>query len=324
MSQTKETRYLGLYESIINSFPDLPGNVQVIEIKRDGELNLEELAKIEFLPIPLELRRQRLPDLLSHLTSLKILQTFSAGVDHTIPLVPPGVTLCSARGAHDVSVAEWIIAVLLSRYRQLHKFQEKQNAATWDRATFELATNEKPSIGSLKKIQGSRVLVVGHGSIGRAVAERLAPFGVHLTGISRRPRPGVLGLAELDKQLPQADIIILLAPLLPETRHIVNADFISKTKQGAFIINAGRGGLIDPEALEAALHANRIQAALDVTEPEPLPDGHSLWTAPNLTITPHIAGAVEGWREPAFELITHQIRQWAAGEPLANVVADGY
>lgn len=84
---------------------------------------------------------------------MQILQTFSAGVDHTIPLVPPGVTLCSARGAHDVSVAEWIIAVLLSRYRQLHKFQEKQNAATWDRATFELATNEKPSIGSLKKIQ---------------------------------------------------------------------------------------------------------------------------------------------------------------------------
>jgi phosphoglycerate dehydrogenase-like enzyme len=163
------------------------------------------------------------------------------------------------------------------------------------------------------------VLVLGYGSIGRAVATRLAPFGVRAVGIARRAREGVEPPEALARLLPEADAVVVLLPHTPETDRLVDAAFLARMKPGAILINAARGRIVHTEALVQALHARRVRAALDVTDPEPLPPDHPLWRAPNVLITPHVAGAVARWRARAHRFAGEQIRRYAAGQPLLNV-----
>jgi phosphoglycerate dehydrogenase-like enzyme len=204
-------------------------------------------------------------------------------------------------------------------FRRLPDFLERQRAGTW------LADDEREAVRA-DELNGSRVLVVGFGSIGRAVAARLRPFGADVVGVARRATPvdGVRGLDALPELLPSADVVVDLLPLTPDTRGLINADAISGMKPGALFVNAGRGGTVDADALLAALRAGRIRAALDVTDPEPLPDGHPLWSAPNVLITPHVAGDVRGERRRAWALVAEQVARLERGEPLRNVVEAGY
>jgi phosphoglycerate dehydrogenase-like enzyme len=150
----------------------------------------------------------------------------------------------------------------------------------------------------------------------------LAGFDVELTYVARTPREGVHGTDELPRLLPEADVVVLIVPVTPETRGMVDASFLAAMKDGALLVNAARGVVVDTDALVAELTGGRLRAALDVTEPEPLPEGHPLWSAPNLLLTPHVAGAVPNTNERAAAALIDQLQRILAGQPLANVVAD--
>jgi phosphoglycerate dehydrogenase-like enzyme len=254
---------------------------------------------------------------LPHLAGLRVVQTLSAGVERIVDRLPAGVTLCNARGVHDIGVAEWVVMAILADFRRLPALVEAQRAAAWpdeDRRR-ELRGDE---------LHGSTVLVVGFGSIGRALEARLRPFGVEVVGVARRPRAGVHALDELPRLLPSADVVVCLLPLTTATRGLVDADALARMKPGALLVNAGRGGVVDTAALLEAVRAGRVRAALDVTDPEPLPPDHPLWSAPGTLITPHVAGDVRGEVDRAWAFVAEQLTRLARGEPLRNVVAEGY
>jgi phosphoglycerate dehydrogenase-like enzyme len=247
----------------------------------------------------------------SRLPDLDIIQLMTAGAEVWTDMVPDGVTLCDARGVHDSSTSEWVLAAVLASVRGFVEFGRAQAEGRWAY----IPTDE---------LAGKRVLIVGAGSVGAAVARRLEPFDVEVTSVARRARDGVHPVDELPALLPDADIVVLLVPLTPATRGLADAGFLSRLHDGALLVNAARGPVVDTGALVAELASGRIRAALDVTEPEPLPAGHPLWDVPGLLLTPHVGGSVPGLRRRAFGLVGDQLRRYAAGEPLENVVSDGY
>lgn len=269
-----------------------------------------DLAAVEFLA-PAQDGRQRTLDRLPAMSSLRVIQMLSAGVDWIVEAVPPGVLLCDGRGVHDPSTAEWVLAAILASIREIPAFVAAQREGVW--------THHQTAA-----LAGSTVLIVGYGSIGAAVEARLAPFEVEVLRVARRGRPGVSAEAELPALLPKADVVVILVPLVPATRGLVDAAFLGRLRDGALLVNAARGPIVDTDALLAELATGRIRAALDVTDPEPLPAGHPLWAAPNLLLTPHVAGATELWIPRARALVYEQLARYASGEPLRNVVTDGY
>jgi phosphoglycerate dehydrogenase-like enzyme len=258
-------------------------------------------------------------DLFAKLPGLRVVQSLSAGVDSLLPLVPEGVTVCGASGAHDIAVAEWIVAVLLATTRRLLDFYELQRQAAWDSNASNWIVTAPPLVGPIDDLEGATVLIVGHGSIGRAVATCLAPLRANVVGVARRARADAEPPEALARLLPEADAVVLLVPLSADTERMVDDRFLSQMKEGAILINAARGKIVDTGALLDALHSGRIRAVLDVTDPEPLPPDHPLWKAPNVLITPHVAGGTSGWTPRAYRLAGEQLRRYVAGEPLLNV-----
>lgn len=261
--------------------------------------------------VPPFLAKPEVTVLTRQMPRLEVIQLLSAGADAWTGRVPDGVTLCDARGVHDSSTAEWVVGAILACVREFPSFARAQERGEWTyRRTDELA--------------GKRVLIVGAGSIGRATEARLAPFDVEVTRVARRPRAGVHGVEELPRLLPDADVVVLLVPLTPETRGLVSTGFLSHLSDGALLVNAARGPVVDTEAVTAAARTGRISFATDVTDPEPLPPDHELWRLPNVFITPHVAGSVPGLWRRGYALAADQLRRVLANEPLDNVVTDGY
>jgi phosphoglycerate dehydrogenase-like enzyme len=252
-------------------------------------------------------------DVARHLDGLRFIQSFSAGVDGLLERIPPGVTLCDASGVHDVAVAEWVMMTMLASRRRLPEHLEAQRVGSW---------RSKALVGE-DLVNGS-VVIVGAGSIGREVEARLAPFGATVVRVARRPREGIRPLSDLPVILPGADVVVILLPLTMETRGVIDAHVLAAMRPGALLVNASRGAVVDTSALTAAVLEGRIRVALDVTDPEPLPSGHPLWSAPGAIITPHVASEVRREDERAWRLVFAQVGRLARGEPLANVVVDGY
>jgi phosphoglycerate dehydrogenase-like enzyme len=276
-----------------------------------GERLPDSAGEVEVVVLPFNLPASRMP-VLAKLPRLRLIQLMSAGAEHVIPFVPPGVTLCNARGVHDPAVAEWVMAVILAQVRQLPRFLAAQQAGTWDPVRSE-------------PLAGQTVLIVGYGSIGEAVERMLVPFGVTVQRIARRARPGVSSLDDLPAVLPDADVVVLLVPVTSATTGLVDARFLAQMHDHALLVNAARGPVVDTGALLAELRSGRLRAALDVTEPEPLPDGHPLWSAPGLLLTPHVAGAMSTTRPRVMSVVRDQLARYAAGEPLLNIVGpQGY
>lgn len=258
--------------------------------------------------------------LLGHLgdiEGLRLVQTLNAGVEWLLPHVPAGVTVCNASGVHDGPVAEWIVVAMLMMERRLVRFVDAQRDGRWDDAGNALTTPAEDI--DADDLDGKRVLIIGYGSIGRAVEARLGPFGATVTRVASRKRSGAYGPDDIPALLPNADIVVLLTPLTDQTRGLVDAKFLSAMPDGALLVNAARGPIIDHHALEGELRSGRLRAALDVTVPEPLPHGHPLWTAPNLLITPHIGGTSRRWKQRAYRFTGDQLRRYAAGDDLLNV-----
>jgi phosphoglycerate dehydrogenase-like enzyme len=279
-----------------------------------GEQLPGSAGQVEVVVLPFGVPHSRMP-VLATLPRLRVIQLMSAGAERVIPYVPAGVTLCNARGAHDSAVAEWIMAVILAEVRQLPRFIAAQQAGTWDYAVSQ-------------PLAGRQVLIVGYGSIGAVVEKLLTPFGVTVTRVARRARPGnpgVSGLDDLPALLPAADIVILLVPVTPATTGLVDAKFLARMHDDALLVNAARGSIVDTGALLAELRSGRLRAALDVTDPEPLPAGRPLWSAPGLLLTPHVAGATTDATRRAMAIVRDQLARYVTGQPLLNVVgAQGY
>ncbi|MDQ1452429.1 MAG: hypothetical protein QOK38_2295 [Acidobacteriaceae bacterium] len=319
--------HLGLPEEIDPSlFRFLPEGVDVTRIgtKLTGELDLDMWV----LPLNPKQAAAARP----HIRSVHVVQSQYAGVDAFLSLVPEGATLCDAQGVHDIPVAEWILAAILASLKYIPFYVHLQAAGDWKQRigaeTLYLGTHpgEQPKTppALADELTGKTVLIVGYGSIGRATEERLKPFDVNVLRIGRRQREGVEAEDRLDDLLPQADIVILLVPLTEQTRGFMNRKRLAVMKQGALLVNAARGPVVETDALVEVLHSGRIHAAVDVTDPEPLPMGHPLWSAPNLLITPHIAGSSPGMMDRVMRFIGDQCRRYLAGEPLAHVVTEGY
>lgn len=255
-------------------------------------------------------------DLLTALPDLAVVQLLSAGADAWVGRVPAGVTLCDARGVHDSATAEWVVGAILAQLRGFAPLARAQARREW--AYDEVAPTDE--------LAGKRVLIVGAGSIGAAVRARLAPFEVDFTLVARSARPaeGVHGVDELPGLLPTADVVVLLVPLTPATRGLVDRAFLAAMPDGALLVNAARGPVADTSALLAEVSSGRLRAALDVTDPEPLPADHPLWGLENVLLTPHVAGSVRGLLPRAYRLVGEQLRRFAAGAPLVNRVVDGY
>jgi phosphoglycerate dehydrogenase-like enzyme len=276
---------------------------EVVEIDE-----LEDLSTLDFI-VPVADGQGGIVDRLAGLERLAVIQTLSAGVDTLQGRIPPQVTLCSARGARDDTVAEWVLGALLGATTRL---LESCGARRWER-------EERDG-----DLHGSTVLIVGMGSIGRRVGELLAAFGAKPVGVVSRARGGLHGVDELDGLLDRADAVVVLTPLTEATRGLIDARALARMRDGTLVVNAARGAVIDTDALLAETAGGRLRAVLDVTDPEPLPDGHPLWEAAGvLSITPHIGGDSPHAARLSAELAGDQLARFCAGEPLLNVVQVG-
>jgi phosphoglycerate dehydrogenase-like enzyme len=250
-------------------------------------------------------------ELVPRLPKLRLVQLLSAGVESWVGVLPDGVLLSNARGAHGGSTAEWVMAALLTMYREMREFDHAQASGEW---AFHMTDT----------LQGKKVLVVGAGDLGRQLKRRLEPFDTEVALVGMTAREGVHGVDELPDLLGGYDAVVVMVPVTDRTKGMVDAEFLGRMADGAVLVNAARGVVVDTDALLSELRAGRLRAALDVTEPEPLPAGHPLWTAPGLLLTPHVAGTVRGNFERAYAVAGREIALFAAGETPHNLVHGDY
>lgn len=244
-------------------------------------------------------------------SSVRWVQLPAAGVEPWLERVrdTPGVTFTSATGAYATQVAELALGLLIAGVRG---FSHYARARTWD---------PRPE----RTLEGSTVAIVGAGGIGRALMAQLEPHDVRVIAVTRSGRDGTLPVERLDEVWDAADHFVIAAPATDGTRHLVGADELARMKPHTWIVNIARGSLIDTDALVAALDSIG-GAALDVTDPEPLPDGHPLWSAPNVLITPHVANPPSAMDRDLAKRVTENVRRFAAGEELLATVSpeNGY
>ena len=292
----------------------IPDGIDIDFYTAEGPLPAS-VGEVNFYVIPYMKGAEQL-DRVAEMTSLEVVQTLTAGVDNFKPVIPDGVLLCNAAGVHDASTAELAVALMLASGRHLDVFARDQAEGRWGFA-FGNALADK------------RVLIIGYGRIGAAIERRLAGFEVaSVTRVARRARaddddrgePRVHAISDLPDLLPDADIAVVIAPLTPETEGLIGAKELAALPDGALLVNVARGRLVDTDALLAETRSGRIRAALDVTEPEPLPGDHPLWQVPDVLISPHVGGASTAFFPRADKLIAAQLARWAAGDELENVI----
>jgi phosphoglycerate dehydrogenase-like enzyme len=238
---------------------------------------------------------------LAALPALRLVQTRSAGIDWIVDRIPDGVTLCDASGARDAAMSEWVIGAILADHKRARKCAELQAAHRWEH------------VDDLLDLADASVLILGYGSIGRAVERRLIPFGTKIVRVGRTARDGVHPSSELSQLLPAADVVVNLLPLTNETRGLIGSELLALIRDDGLFVNAGRGATVDTDCLVAELRAKRIRAVLDVVEPEPLPAEHPLWASPGVLISSHSAGDTLGADRAAWRLVGRQLHRYANG-----------
>ena len=307
---------------------NFPAEAEIVRLPR----TIPEPIGIDFWIVPFYRKDAALA--FQQLRGVKVAQSLMAGVDWIVPWLPPTVTLCDGRGVHDISASEWVMAAIMATMKRIPLYRDLQNQHQWRgfaSVTDGFLSEPGPPRGQYtvlaEDLSGKTVLIVGYGSIGAAIEARLSPFGVTILRIARtaRAEPRVSAIASLHTLLPQADVVVLIVPLTDATRGLIGAPELALMKHGALLVNAARGPVVVTDALVDALQQLHIRAAVDVTDPEPLASDHSLWSAPNLLITPHIGGSTPEFIHRAFRFAAQQISRFIAGQPLENVVTDaGY
>jgi phosphoglycerate dehydrogenase-like enzyme len=281
--------------------PRLPAGVsaQVYDGETDPPAGLDQ---VEFYVAPYTFDRRPLR-ILADMTALRVVQTLTAGYEHVLPFLPAGVRLCRGGGIHDASTAELAVTLTLAALRGIPDFVRGHDQAQWRHDRYD-------------SLADKRVVIVGYGGVGQAVARRLAGFEVEPLPVARTARPGVAAMAELPGLLARADVVIVTVPLTAETKGLVDREFLARLPDRALLVNVARGGVVDTEALVAELASGRLRAALDVTDPEPPPADHPLWTVPNLLLSPHVGGNTTAFRPRAERLVISQLTRYVSGQLL--------
>jgi phosphoglycerate dehydrogenase-like enzyme len=308
-------------------FSDFPGGIELIPLSApmDHEVDIDV-----WIPDPYPTRAMKT---WPSLRGVRLVLSLMAGTEWIPRTVGPHVTICNARGAHNVSTAEWTVASILAMLKYFPLYLDIQRSGVWKRR-FEASAHYAAITGDtrplyppvmLEELTGKTVLLVGYGSIGQDIEHMLAPFNVDLLRVARSARtdPAVHAVSELDSLLPRAQVVILILPATPESHKLIGTRQLALMPQGALLVNAARGPIVDTDALVEALNAGHIRAALDVTDPEPLPDGHPLWSCPNLLLTPHVGGSSPQFAPSAVRIAGEELRRYIAGDPLQNVVQAG-
>ena len=241
------------------------------------------------------------------MSSLQILQMPNAGYDDAMEFVRPGITLCNGRGIHDASTAELAVGLTIASLRGFPFFALSQSKNEWNHQKF-------------RSINDRKIGLIGYGSIGKTIERNLSGFDVEVIPFNRSGSDGAKKISELDQNLATLDVVILILPLNDESRKMFDAARLAKMKDGALLVNVARGAIVDTDALIAELKSGRITAALDVTDPEPLPSDHPLWQMRGVFIAPHVGGNTSIFESRARKLIQQQLQKLASGEPLANVI----
>lgn len=266
--------------------------------------------------------RYATPEFLARATKLVWVQALSAGVDRYLTNDPlmnnNAIVMTNFRGVHGPAIADHAMAMLLSLTRNLRYFAENQARNQWGRGN--------PSTKAVA-LDGMTMLVVGIGGIGTEIAQRGHGFGMHVIGTRRSTTPSPAFIERVGQpqdllaMLPEADVVAIAVPLTPETENLFNTAAFAAMKRGSYLINIARGEVVDTNALMAALTSGKLAGAcLDVTDPEPLPAGHPLWSQPNVIITPHTAASSEVTEQRRTALLLENLRRFGAGEPLLNVI----
>jgi len=284
---------------------ELPPGLDV-EVWRSGQEVPASVSQVAFY-VPEYMGPASTLAVMPQMSSLQVVQTLTAGVDDVLAAIPDDVTLCNAAGVHDASTAELAVGLAIASLRGFPGFVRAQDEAAWLH-------------GRHDALADRRVVLLGAGSVGSAIARRLAHFEIDLQVVARTARKDVHGIDELTALLPTADVVILAVPYGPATHHLVDQRFLAALPDDALLVNVARGAVVDTDALVAELVTGRLRAALDVTDPEPLPPEHPLWRAPNVLITPHVGGDTSAFLPRAWRLLQAQLDRFAVGEPLANVV----
>jgi phosphoglycerate dehydrogenase-like enzyme len=303
---------------------DFPSGIELVPISED----LDHDVEIEvWIPDPYTTRALRA---WPHLRGVRLVISLLAGTEWIPAVVGPHVTICNAHGAHNVATAEWVIAAIFATLKYFPLYLDIQRSEIWKRrfeapAHYAAVTGDTRPIYPpvmLEELGGKTVLLVGYGEIGQEIERMLAPFRVEIVRVARSARtiPLVHPVSELDALLPRAEIAVLILPSTAETQSLIDGAHLALLPQGSLLVNAARGPVINTDALVEALRAGHIRAALDVTDPEPLPEGHPLWSCPNLLITPHIAASSPQFASNGLRTAAGELRRYMAGEPLRNVV----
>jgi phosphoglycerate dehydrogenase-like enzyme len=288
---------------------DLPGDVaDAFDIEyADATEHWPDTADSCEFYVPSYRFDRRVVEVVSSMPRLRVVQTLTAGTDHLMPYVPAGVTVCNAAGVHDAATSELAVGLIIGAQRRLAELVRAQDQHVWD----------QQMSGALAD---RHVLVIGAGQIGRAIQRRLDGFECQVTLVGRTAREDVRAVAELPALLPSADVVVLILPITDQTRGMVDKQFLAAMKDGALLVNVARGSVVVTDDLLAEVTNGRLRAALDVTEPEPLPPDHPLWDAPGVVITPHVGGAADSMWPRSYRLVGEQLRRIATGEPLLNQV----
>jgi phosphoglycerate dehydrogenase-like enzyme len=320
---------VGVDENVADELlADFPAETEIVRLPR----MLATPVDVDFWILPFY--RKDAAALFEQLRKVKVAQSLMAGVDWILPWLPKNVTLCDGRGIHDISASEWVMTAILGAMKRFPLYRDLQAKQQWkgfatvaDGFLTESGVAHGQYTILAEDLSGKTVLIVGYGSIGAAIETRLVPFGVTVLRVARTAKnePQVSAVSELHALLPQADIVVAIVPLTEATRGLIGAPEIALMKHGALLVNAARGPVVATDALVEALVQGRIRAVLDVTDPEPLPVGHPLWSAPNCMITPHIGGSTPEFIHRAFRFGAQQVRRFAAGQRLENTVTSaGY
>jgi phosphoglycerate dehydrogenase-like enzyme len=305
-------------------FRDFPEGVELIRIPDPPDHDIEIDV---WIPDPYSNRATRA---WPRLHGVRLVLSMLAGTEWIPPLVGPHVTICNARGAHNISTAELTLAAILSMLKYFPMYYDIQREGRW-RRRFEAPPHYAAITGDkrpwyppvmVEELTGKRVLLVGYGSIGREIERMLEPFHVELLRVARNAHtePEVHPVGELDSLLSRAEVVVLILPSTDESRGLIGGRQFALMQQGTLLVNAARGPIVQTDALVEALQSGKIRAAIDVTDPEPLPDGHPLWSCPNLLITPHIGGSSVQFAPRALRAAANELRRYMNGEPLHNVV----
>ena len=268
-----------------------------------------DLSEITFY-VPTYMGGRPALELTKKMPNLKILQMPNAGYDDAMEYVRDGMTLCNGKSIHDDSTAELAVGLTIASLRGFPDFVRNQDKSEWVHV-------------KNKSINDRKIGIIGFGSIGTTIAKMLSGFAVEIIPFTQSGRDNTIAITDLDKHLPTLDVVILILPLTKESKHLFDTKRLSLLKDGALLVNVARGPIVETDALVKELNSGRITAALDVTDPEPLPKDHPLWRAKGVLISPHVGGNTTAFESRARRLIESQLNLLAQGKALNNIIVAG-